>query len=344
MSEDKSRNTEKATPKKLRDARKKGQVPKSKEVVSAFMLVGVVIYYWLTWEAQFHYLMDLFSIPQLVYSTPFPEALKKISGAMLRVAMLWIILPVVVIQIVMAVMGSIVQFGVLFSAHPIKPDINKLNPVKMAGQIFSLKTLMETSLSMMKIVVIGFVLYLVIKSGFRDIIHDPSVCNIECLKSLLQALMIRLFMYILPLLLVLALLDYLVQKKHFLKEQMMSKEELKREFKDMEGDPLIKGARRATARELSSQDIADRIKRSRILVIGSRGAVALRYDPEETPLPIILMIGKGEMTRRLVAVARSEKIPMIADEVLLDQLLEGSVDQYIPEAAIQRTAVVLRRI
>ncbi len=344
MSEDKSRNTEKATPKKLRDARKKGQVAKSKEVVSAFMLLGVAIYFWLTWEAQFHYLIELFSIPQIIYTMPFDSALDKALSVMLKVAMYWVILPVVVIQMVMAVIGSIVQFGVLFSAHPIKPDINKLNPVKKAGQIFSLKTLLETILSMMKIIVIAFVLYLVIRSGLKDIIHDPTVCNVQCLKGLFQSLVEGLILYILPLLLVLATIDYLIQRQHFLKEQMMSKEELKREFKDMEGDPLIKGARRATARELSSQDISDRIKRSRILVIGSEGAVALRYDPEETPLPVILMIGRGEMTRRLVAVAREEKIPGIADDILVDQLLKGSVDQYIPEEAIQRTAIALRRV
>jgi type III secretion protein U len=345
MSEDKSRKTEPATPKKLRDARKKGQVPKSKEVVSFFMLMGVVVYFWLTWEAQFHYLAALFDIPQVIYRLPFDEALKAAGGAMLRVALYWVVLPLVLIQIVMAVLGSIVQFGVLFSAHPIKPDINKINPVTNAGQIFSVKTLLETLLSTMKITVIGTVLYLVVRSHMRDILHDPAMCDIACKKQLLQELMQQLFLFILPLLLALAVLDYLVQKQHFLKQQRMSKEELKREFKDLEGDPLIKGARRQTARELSSQDIADRIKRSRVLVLGSRAAIALRYDAPEMPLPVILMIGKGEMIRRLVAVARKEKRPIVADDILIGQLLDGgAVDQFIPDAAITRTAVVLRRV
>ncbi len=345
MSDDKSRKTEPATPKKLRDARKKGQVAKSKEVVSFFMLLGVVVYFWLGWETLFHHLAQLFDVPQLVYRLPFDRALREASSIMLRVAFYWILLPIILIQLIMAVLGSIVQFGVLFSAHPIKPDINKINPVKNAGQIFSLKTLLETLLSTLKITVIATVLYFVMRGSMPDILHDPTVCNIDCKKELLQALMQNMFLFILPLLLALAVLDFLVQKQHFLKQQRMTKEELKREFKDLEGDPLIKGARRQTARELSSQDIADRIKRSRVLVIGSQAAIALRYDPDETPLPVIMMIGKNEMIRRLIAVARAEKRPVIADEILVGQLLDGgAVDQFIPEASVQRAAIVLRRV
>ncbi len=342
--DDKSRKTEQATPKKLRDARKKGQVAKSKEVVSFFMLLGAAVYFWLGWGLQFSYLEELFDIPQLIYRLPFDQALAQVSAAMLKIALYWVVIPLVLIQVVMAVAGSIVQFGVLFAAEPIKPDMNKINPVKNAGQIFSLKTLLETTLSLMKIAVIATVLYVIVRGSMRDIIHDPVVCNIQCKKALLQELMERLFMYILPLLLLLSVLDYLVQKQHFLKQQRMTKEELKREFKDTEGDPLIKGARRKTAREMSSEDIADRIKRSRILVIGSQAAFALRYDPDETPLPVIMMIGKGEMIRRLIAVARQEKRPVIADEILVGQLLDGgAVDQFIPEGAIRRAAVALRR-
>ncbi len=345
MSDDKSRKTEPATPKKLRDARKKGQVAKSREVVSLFMLIGVVVYYWITWQAQFHYLSQLFDVPQLIYRMPFDKALREAAAVMFRVAFFWAVLPMIVIQIVMAVVGSIVQFGVLFSAHPIKPDMNKINPVKNAGQIFSVKTMLETLLSVLKIAAIALVLYLVVRGSMRDILHDPTVCNIQCKKALLQALMENVFLFILPLLLALAVLDYLVQKQHFLKEQRMTKEELKREFKDLEGDPLIKASRRQTARELSSQDIADRIKRSRVLVLGSQAAVALRYDGDEMPLPVIMMIGKGEMIRRLIDVARKEGRPVIADEILVGQLLDGgAIDQFIPEAAITRTAVVLRRI
>lgn len=342
--DDKSRKTEQATPKKLREARKKGQVAKSKEVVSFFMLLGAAIYFWLGWQLQFSYLESLFDIPQLIYSMPFDKALEQVGSAMLKIALFWVVIPLVLIQVVMAVAGSIVQFGVVFSAEPIKPDMNKLNPVKNAGQIFSLKTLLETTLSLMKISVIAVILFVIIRGSLRDIIHDPTVCNIACKKQLLQKLLENIFIYMLPLLLLLSVLDYLVQKQHFLKQQRMTKEELKREFKDTEGDPLIKGARRKTAREMSSEDIADRIKRSRILVIGSEAVFALRYDPDETPLPVIMMIGKGEMTRRLIAVARQEKRPVIADEVLVGQLLDGgAVDQFIPDGAIRRAAIALRR-
>ncbi len=345
MSEDKSRKTEKPTPHKLREARKKGQVPRSREIVSTIMLLVAAVAFWVAWGHWFALLEGAVTAPADLYGLPFRDAFGRLWALLLHLSFYLILLPFAALLFVAAVVGNVIQFGVLFSTEPIKPSLQKINPVEGFKRIFSVKSLLETGLSVLKVAGIGLVIYGVIRASLPELLHEVTVCDVPCLKGLMEVLVRRLFLFVLPLLLVLMLLDYLIQKTRFLIEQRMSRDELKREFRDTEGDPLVKGQRRALQRELGADDLRERIRAARVLVADVDRVVVLRYDPEETPLPVILAVGRDAMARRMTEVARAEGVPVVAQPALARLLAEsGAIDQYIPEPAIQPTALLLRRV
>ena len=139
------------------------------------------------------------------------------------------------------------------------------------------------------------------------------------------------------------MLDLMYQKFQYKKEQRMTKDEVKREYKNQEGDPLIKGQRKSEQRRLLEQDISEQIKQSRVIIVGIRKAVALMYE-EDMPLPILLVIGRDRLSVKMIQVAKKENVPIIADPALVNILEEdGVIDQYIPSSAIKRVAQAMKR-
>jgi len=346
MSEDKSRKTEQATPKKLRESRKKGQIPRSKEIVTTTLFMALFMYFWLTWEWQFENIKELVGIPANLYQFDFDDALKYLFDLVMDKAVFSLLLPLSAIVVVVGVLGNILQFGVLFSTDPLKPRFEKINPVSGLKRIFSSKQLMETLFSLLKLIGIATVVYWVIRSNLNELVHHVSACDVNCLKLLLQFLVWKLVIALLPLLILLMIVDYFFQKAVFLKEQRMTKEELHREFKDTEGDPHIRGERRFLQREMSMDDISERVRSARVLVTDAElGAVALLYKEGETPLPFIVAMGVGGMARRMIDVARREDIAIADDQPLVDLLMEeGDIDQFIPPEAVSACGRVFRQL
>jgi type III secretion protein U len=124
----------------------------------------------------------------------------------------------------------------------------------------------------------------------------------------------------------------------------MTKEETKRESKDMYGDPHIRGARHEVRRELAEKDIQQRIRTARIVILDMGMAVALHYEQGVTPLPVIVAIGKGAMARKMVEIALMENIALVSDPALAQELADnGKLDQYIPDNTISKVATAMRQ-
>ncbi|MEE4379293.1 MAG: EscU/YscU/HrcU family type III secretion system export apparatus switch protein [Candidatus Competibacteraceae bacterium] len=344
MSDDKSSKTEKPTDKKLRDARKKGQVPRSKEIVSTVLLAMGAVYLWLSWEWQLAHLVELIQAPANLQSYAFHDALKQLLDLVTQDFIL-LLAPLVVTIILGGLVGNIMQFGVLFASDSIKPKFDKISPINGFKRIFSAKHLLETLIAAAKVLAISGLLAWIIVGSLRELVHDVSACDVACLKTLLEIMVQRLILALLPLLIVLSVADYVLQRSHFIKEQRMTKDEVRREFKDTQGDPLIKGMRRRQQREIGDSDLRQKIRNTRVLITDSGViAIALRYEKGVTPLPLILAMGKGTMARQMMDVAGVENIPVVNDPTLALLLLtEGTVDQYLPSVAVEPAARVIRR-
>ncbi len=336
--------TEKATPKKLRDAKKKGQVARSNDIPPAFIMLVGTIYFWLAGGWLLEKMVELFILIPGLQTLSFTQAVGNATDIFVELVVGTIILPFVALIIVTGILSNVLQFGVVFAFEPVMPKMSKISFASGFKRIFSAKQLVNTVFSLIKTILTALALFYVTYLGLSELLNEIDQCNVMCQVSIFSDLFITLMMIVLPLMLVMAILDLAFQKAQFAKDQKMTKDEVKREMKDMFGDPHVRGARETVRREMNEQDVRTRLKTARLVVIDIGLAVALYYQPGETPLPLVVAIGKAAMARKMVEIAQIEDVPIVTDRQLVEDLIEeGKIDQYIPSSTIDRVANAMRK-
>jgi type III secretion protein U len=345
MSGDSSQEkTEQPTSRKLEKAREKGQVARSNDIPSALILLFTVLYFWLAWGWIVEQFKEMFDIVPRLYTMPFPQALEVGVKTIIDRAMWSIAVPFAMIGLVAGILGNIIQFGVVFSIESIIPRPDKISLSSGFKRIFSAKQFVTTLLALLKTLIMAAILLVVLRTGIRELLHAIEQCDVECQQTVVEHLTNQFILFTLPVLLSIAVLDFLFQRQQFIKDQRMTKEELKREFKDIYGDPHVRGARQGIRRELAEQDIQKRIRTARLVILDMGIAVALQYEQGVTPLPLIVAIGKGNMARKMAEIATVENVPLVSDPALAQDIVsEGKIDQYIPEKTINKVATLLRQ-
>lgn len=342
MSEDQDKKTEEPSHKKLRDARKKGQVAKSKEVVSALVLLIATTYFYMFWDNMIHNIQQLIVAPALFYDQDFSTAKYQLASYLLSIALTSIILPFVALLFIVTIMSNVAQFGFLLSAESLTPKPDKINPISGFGRIFTVKTLKETALSAVKIVLISAAIWHVVYEALSGFPSYPEQCDLICYKLLFQKLTLKLVAILIPLFLIMAVIDFIIQKTEFIKQQKMTKDEAKRDHKNTEGDPHIKSNRKSVFFEMMFDDFEDRIKYSRIIITDYTKAVALSYQPG-MDLPVIVLKSNNNNVAKLLALARDSNIQIAEDSPLTHILMEdGVLDDYIPKSSIKKVANLMR--
>ncbi len=344
MSQDQSSKTEEPTQKKLRDARKKGQVARSEELVPLMMIILSVLYFWFSWgwvESEIKEYMT--AVGSFTYDRDFDSALNTTFSVWFKKIFMGVMLPFTGLMLVAGIMGNVMQFGFLFSVDPIKPKFEKINPIAGFKRVFSMKQLVKTIFSVIKIIAMSIIIVFIVRTAIREYMHDIGQCNIECQFAVFAGMAKKMFFILIPVLIFMVMFDLMYQKFQYKKQQRMTKDEIKREHKNMEGDPQIKSQRKSEQRRLLEQDISDQIKQSRMIIVGMRKAVAIMYE-EDMSLPIILAIGRDRLSARMIQIAKKENVPIIADPALVMILEEdGIIDQFIPSSAIKRVAQAMQR-
>jgi len=337
-----SEKTEQPTPKKLRDARKKGQVPKSREVVSTALFISVVAVLYLMWDGFYADLEAVFSLPAQLYDQPFSDAAATMSAAVITLS--WRLLAVVVGAVVLtAIATSLMQTGIVLSGEPVKPELKKVNPFEGLKRLFNMQNLFEFAKSIVKVFFLGILLFFIIRDSIRPSVHIPA-CGMPCVTDLVSQEIFLVVLYSTVAFVLVAAVDFLFQRWHHTKNLKMSKDEVKREYKEMEGDPQIKGQRKQFHMEIMNENMLDRVRKSTVLVTNPhRLAVALYYDHDETPLPMVLAKGENILAERMIAVAREAGVPIMENVPLARALLsDAELEQYIPADLIEPVAEVLR--
>jgi type III secretion protein U len=339
-----SEKTEKPTPKRLRDAREKGQVAKSKEIATCAVVVGLFAYFWFFFDTYLERLKYMALIPAQNYLLPFDQALINCAKTGFREFAL-LILPLAVVAGMIALLSYLMQIGLLAAFEPIKPDIKKINPVEGVKRIFSLSNLVELGKSILKIVLLGFIIYVLIKGNVKNLIHIPRGTPQTAL-DVLAAILKKLAVAVSALFIAVAIVDYFFQKHLHLRKLKMSKEDIKREYKDREGDPLLKQRRRQLQLEMAMDDMAARIKQSTVVLVqAGKRAVALYYERGKTPLPILSAKGGNLAAERIMAMARKHGITVLPDAELTRRLYaDCEQGNYIPPRYIDPVAVILRKV
>lgn len=338
--------TEEATPKKLKDARKKGQVAKSQDFASAFTFV-ISISVTLGLSGYLFERLAAFIIATFKMAASHEDLQDRIGGAMLE-SLLLIFNTSIPIALLTTIVGVFVGFlivGPLFSFESMKPDLKKLDPISNLKNLFKMKTFFELIKSILKITGALILIYSVMWGSIPEIIATaalPVYGISEVFNNFLVQVLIRVGIFFL----LVAIADLIYQKKAFAKEMRMEKFEVKQEYKDTEGDPHIKGKRKQIAQEIAYQEGPAAIKRSKALITNPvHLAVALSYQGTNDKAPKILALGKGVIAEQMMKLAVDYNVPIMRNVVLAQTLFEkGTLYQYIPEETYEAVAEILRWI
>ncbi|MGM3175411.1 type III secretion system export apparatus subunit SctU [Dickeya lacustris] len=339
-----SEKTEKPTPKKLQDARKKGEVGQSQDVpklLISFALLEMII---ALSESGMSKLQALMQLPLSRISDPFGHAADEVFSAALTLLATFCLLTIS-LALLMRIVGGWIQYGPLFAVDALQLDFNRLNPVNQIKQMFSMRKLTDMLTNLLKASAIGVVFWLVVVPQLEWLV-ELAYGDLNAFWQGVETVFKSVSRTTLGALLALGVLDFGLQKYYFLKQQRMSHEDIRNEYKNSEGDPHMKGHRKALAQEILNEPASPRKARvdeaDLLLVNPTHYAVALFYRPGKTPLPRILLKGEDEQAKALIARAHEVGIPVIRFIWLTRTLYRMPEGHYIPRETLQPVAQVYR--
>lgn len=339
---DDQEKTEEPTSKKLEDARQKGNVPKSQDA-SGFvtLLVGIIALVFLL-SFMGERLIKLYIYYQNLIGVELTKELffKIVIHTMLQVIL--IILPVAVSIMIAGILSNVMQFGFLFTTEPLTPNFGKINPIKGLANLFSLKKLIDSIKIILKVSAVFGVAFYFFLQFVKELPHTiffPMFNQLLWLKEkmlILAGVMLLLF-------LIIAIADIFIVRFQYFKGLRMSKQEVKDEFKQMEGDPRVKGRIRQLQMQAARKRMMQNIPTADVVITNpTHYAVALRYDKEKEKAPVVLAKGVDHLALRIRKLAAENGIQIVENPPLARELYKVcDVDSMIPANLFQAVAEVL---
>jgi len=337
-----SEKTEQPTSKRLRDSRQKGDVAYSKDFTQTFLILAIFGYLLASAGHMVETLGQMILLPGTLLQLGFNDAANTLMQELLTQAA-WLVLPLIGIVLGAGIFADALQVGVLFAFEKLKPSAKKLNVLANLKNVFSKKNLMEFLKSIIKIAFLSTLLTLLIRDALPIMTSIPQA-GLAGLGQVVAALMKTMLIHIGLAYGVIALADFAWQRFQYRKGLMMSKDEVKQEYKEMEGDPHIKHQRKHLHQEMMQHGAVESSRKATVVVTNpTHLAVALRYDAEETPLPVVLAKGEGALAERMMQAAREAGVPVMQNIPLARALTEhAEPGQYIPSELVEPVAELLR--
>jgi len=334
--------TEEATPKRKAEAREKGQVAKSMEINSVFVIVAAFF----TLKTSGAYIYDqLAGYMKYTFSHLFlPDlTIPTIQQIFIGFGIIFVktAFPVMFVIVIVALGINFAQVGFNFTMKPLMPDFNKVNPLSGFGRLFSKRSIVELFKSLFKIAVIGTVMYRFMVNNTQQV---PSLISAELIDTLhlTASLILDLVFNISMVLFIMAVFDYMYQWWENQESMKMSKDDIKQEYKQMEGDPQLKGKIKERQRAMSRQRMMQEVPKADVVVTNpTHFAVALKYD-QDMLAPIIVAKGQDLIAQKIKEIAKEHKV-IILENKMLARTLYASVEigHPVPHELYQAVAEVL---
>lgn len=344
--------TEEPTAKKKSDTRKDGKVPKSKELSSGVELIALflILKFWIGHMGE--NFMELFNevyekIP--AYTTFWNGRIVKEDYRILIndviVQMLIQLLPFFAVGIVLAVGINMLQFKFQISTKPLKPKFSKLNPISGMKRLFSKDKIIELLKSIAKVVLIVAVVYLTIKDDWVYLVQFYGMPFNQAIE-VIGNVVINMGLKISLVFMVIAFVDLIYQRRKFNNDIKMTKQEVKDEYKNAEGDPQIKGKIRGKMREASQRRMMQDVPRADVVITNpTHFAVAIRYDALEGAAPRVLAKGADYLAQKIKEIAKENKVEIVENKPLARMLYANvEVGQEVPPELYQAVAEVLAMV
>ncbi|MGI6152254.1 MAG: flagellar biosynthesis protein FlhB [Christensenellaceae bacterium] len=340
--------TEEATPKKRKDARERGQVLKSNELV----MVGSMLIMFAALRGLMPMIAEnLFSFAGEYLSGTHMTMEQMEIGSFLPIAnnmavgLLTILLPILAVALVAAVLINVIQTGFLFSTKAMEPKMSRLNPVEGFKRIFSMRGVFELLKSLLKVAVIGLVVYQEITNNLEVF---PTLMNVGVHAAVLQIadMIVNAAFKVLAFLAIIAAVDYMFQRRKYEKDLMMSKYEVKMEMKQQEGDPQIKGKIKQKQREMAMMRMMSSVPDADVVITNpTEYAVALRYDEAVADAPRVVAKGKNLIAAKIKEIAQEHNVEIMEDKPLARSLYAYcEIGDFIPVELYQAVAEILAQV
>nr|WP_312214353.1 fused FliR family export protein/FlhB family type III secretion system protein [Clostridioides sp.] len=337
-----SEKTEDATPKRKRDERKKGNIAKSKEVSSALTLVGFTIFmpaltkFMVTSFTNIMTEFLTFDITEFTYS----GVQSLLINGMIYVLKLF--LPVALIFMSLGVAANLIQTGLVFSNEGLKPKLSKIDPIKGLKNIFSMKNLGTLVKNLVIVTILGYIGYSFYKNKYLEVIKLSNI-YIPTLIYEIEDLVFEILTKICIATSVIAFGDFLFQKFTHKKSIKMTKQEVKEEFKQAEGDPQLKSKIKQKQREISSQTRIQAVPQATVIITNpTHISVAIKYEKGVQEAPVVIAKGAGNLAFKIREIAKKHDIEIMENKPLARTLYKNvAIDQEVPEEMYQAVAEIL---
>src|SRR6266545_2180334 len=321
---DQESKTEDPTPRRREEARRQGQVPFSAELVGSLVLLAGVIGLMNIGPDVWAAMLNIFrhDIPRAFHpefdTTAAAELFARTLGRMLSA-----LLPLFGILLAVGVAVSVAQVGFQINTEKLSLDFDKLNPANGVKRLFSVAALVRGGLTILKVVALAAVAYIVLE-GRAGVITSLSRDRLAGAAPAVWAVVMRLALYLTGAVAAVAVLDYFYQRYKFEQSLRMTKEEVKREMKEEEGDPMMKARLRQIARERTKRKMLSEVPKATVVVTNpTHYAVALRYDPNRDAAPVVVAKGAGAFAKRIAELARQSGVAVLERPPLARALHAG---------------------
>lgn len=337
--------TENATPKKKGEARKKGQTSKSKEVPLAITLITSAFIFLTLGSFTYTKIKNM----MIIYFTGYLSSPKDFNvytaGKVLmfageNIGIIFLIFAVPIM--IMGIAANVMQTGFMLTTQPLIPDFKKLNPISGLKKMFSMRTVVDLVKDVAVVSVVGYVGYRFIIDNFSSFLGINTL-KFDLIPGVIKGLFMTILFRIAFIMVIIAISDYIYQRYMFNKDLKMTKQEIKEEFRQDEGDPEIKGKRRQKMREMSTKRMMASVPDATVVVTNpTHISVALKYSEGENTAPIVVAKGAERMALKIKEIAKENNVPIIEDKPLARLIYnEVEIDEEIPMEMYQAVAEVL---
>lgn len=344
--------TEPATGKKLDDVRKEGQVAKSKEIISAVMLMSLFIMLKVYVGTMGTKLVNVFEeiydgFENIVDSSAGGVPMNLAAGTLRQtfVFVVKITIPIMLIAVVIAILGNMLQQKWMVTAKPLTPKFSKMSPISGFKRMFSMKQVVELLKSIAMILVIGIVVYNTVRNKIGLLLTFYDISLYTALASI-GDVVVTLGIQISAVFLIIGFVDLIYQKHKFKTDNMMTKQEIKDEFKNSEGDPQIKGQIRRRMQEVSRRRMMQQLPEADVVITNpTHFAVALKYEPNSGKAPVVIAKGADYLAFQIRDKAKEYKIEIVENKPLARILYHNvEIGTEIPPELYQAVAEILATI
>jgi flagellar biosynthetic protein FlhB len=338
--------TEDATSKKLTDARKDGKVAKSTEIVMAASLLGLFLllkFYAVFMGSQFSGVFN--RIYSLIPSVAEDGSAENVLLAIIRYVLIEVVIlaaPFFIMAVAVALIGNVAQVGWQISTKPMEPDLSKFNPVSGMKKLFSKDKLIELLKSVLKIAAVSYMVYTVLVKQVDKLLTLYDMGLFEAV-GLVGGIVIDIGIRISILFLFIGICDVFYQNRKFKNDMKMTKQEVKDEYKNTEGDPQVKGRIRGKMREASQRRMMQELPKADVVITNpTHLAVAIKYDKDKSQAPVVVAKGADYLAEKIKTVARENQVEIVENKPLARMLYYNvEIGDEIPAELYQMVAEVL---